>query len=167
MQLRRFAMRSSTLFALIVVGHVSVATAEPKQEEISGRVRLEDKPAEKSDAPRASSEWVELASPTPAKHGTEIIVVGDNAGVFAQLRIDATRGRTSVRKVKVFFSDGDTKTVRLDRMLTAKRARSAYVDLGTGKPIDRIIVMTETHTSGEYAVFGTGARASETVVGTR
>lgn len=167
MQLRRFAMRSSTLFALIVVVLAGAASAQPKQEEISGRVRLAHERAEKSDAPRSSSQWVELASPTPAKHGTEFIVVGEHAGPFSQLRIDPTKGRTNVRTVKVFFSDGTTKSVVLDRAVSAKRKQPVYVDLGTGKSIDRIVVTTETHTRGEYAVFGTGARAGEAVVSTR
>lgn len=160
-------MKSSTVFALIVAGHVGIAYAQPKQEEISGRVSLDDPATDNSDGVRSSSEWVELATPTPANHGTEYIIVGADAGTFSQLRLAPASGRTNVVRVKVFFADGDTKTVRVDRTLSTKRKKSAYVDLGAPRTIDRIAVTTETHTKGTYAVYGTGMRAGETVVGTR
>lgn len=160
-------MKSSTVFALIVAGHVGTAYAQPKQEEISGRVSLDDDATGDSDALRSSSEWVELATPTPAKHGTEYLVIGANAGTFSQLRLEPASGRTDVVKVKVFFANGDTKTVRLDRTLSTKRKKSAYVDLGSPKPIDHIVITTETYTNGTYALYGTAMRAGVTVVGTR
>jgi hypothetical protein len=152
MQQRRLAMRSSTLFALIVLGAATTASAEPKQEETSGRVRLEE-PNPKADEPRQPSDWIEIASPTPAKHGTEFVIVGKEAGTFAKLRIDPAKGKTIVRKVKVFFDDGKVKTVRVDKTLTSK-SKPAFIDLGDPKFIDRLVIVTETHTKGEYAVYG-------------
>lgn len=160
-------MKSSTVFALIVAGHVGTAYAQPKQEEISGRVGLDDPATDNSDGVRSSSDWVALATPTPASHGTEYIIVGADAGTFSQLRLAPASGRTNVVKVKVFFADGDAKTVRLDRTLSTKRKKSAYVDLGSPKPIDHIVITTETYTNGTYAVYGTAMRAGVTVVGTR
>lgn len=160
-------MRCPTLFTLIVAATATAASAEPKQEEISGRVSLNENDGTKSDEPRPPSDWVELATPTPAKHGTEFIVVGREAGTFSKLRVEATTGRTNLRKVKVFFDDGTTKTVLIDKALSAKRRKSALVELGNAKSIDRIVVTTETHTRGEYAVYGSGGIAPSGVVSSR
>jgi hypothetical protein len=162
MQHRCFAMRSSALFTVIVLGIGATASAEPKQEETSGRVRLSDKNDKAADAPRQPSDWVELASPTPAKHGTEFVIVGKRAGSFATLRLDAAKGKTIVRKVKVFFSDGKSKTIQVDTVLTANR-RPAFVELGATKPIDRLVITTEPYTSGEYAVYGSSGAGGDAV----
>lgn len=146
-------MRSSALFATIVLGAATAAPAEPKQEEISGRVSLKEKPGDPSAIGEPAG-WIELASPTPAKHGTEFVVVGEDAGSFARLRIDAAKGKTILRKVKVFFVDGKTKTVQVDRILSTRGKRSTIVEFGGAKAIDRIVVTTEPQTSGEYVLYG-------------
>jgi hypothetical protein len=147
-------MRSPILFALIILGSGAAASAEPKQEETSGRVSLNEKDVKNSESHRQSSDWVELATPTPAKHGTEFIIVGKDAGSFSKLRIDAAKGRTVVHKVRIFFGDGNTKTVLLDRSLTRNGQRSAVIVLGAPKAIDRVVITTETHTRGMYSVHG-------------
>ncbi len=146
-------MRTPNLFAMILVGTVGSATAEPKQEETSGRVSLD--PAQ-GDAPRAPSAWVELASPTPAKHGTEYIVVGKDAGGFAKLRVDATKGAVSVKQVRVTFTDGQTKTYRIDKRIDSKRQKSLYVDLPTTREIEQVVVVTDRRSKGEFALYGSG-----------
>jgi hypothetical protein len=162
MQLRRFAMRLPTLFTVILVGAASTASAEPKQEEISGRVSLNENSDATPELPRQRGDWVEIASPTPAKHGTEFIIVGKDAGSFSKLRIDAAKGKTIVRKVKVFFLDGKAKTVQIDKILP--QGKYTVVDLGSPKQIDRVVVTTETHTNGKYAIYGS---AGGGVVGSR
>lgn len=138
----------------MVAASVTAASAEPKQEETSGRVRLTENDDQNASLSRTPGEWVELASPTPARHGTEFIMVGKEAGTFSKLRIDATKGRTNVVRVVVHFDDGKVKTVRLDRALHAKRAKSALVDLGEPRRIERVVITTERHTRGEYALYG-------------
>jgi hypothetical protein len=155
-------MRLPTVFAIIVVGISVPAAAEPKQEETSGRVSLKENAESKNDAPRQPGDWVEIASPTPAKHGTEFVIVGKEAGAFSKLRVDGAKGRTVVRKVKVFFTDGTVKSVLLDK--TLRQGKSALVDLGAPKLIDRVVVTTETHTKGEYALYGSSGGG---VVGSR
>jgi hypothetical protein len=157
-------MRSPTLFIFFLAGGATAAFAEqptteqiPK-DEISGRVTLKETDDKKPDTP-PSNEWVELASPTPAKHGTEFIVVGKEAGEMSRLRLDAVKGRTNVRRVKVFFDDGKTKTVQLDRALKVNGQKSAIVELGGPRLIDRVVITTETHTSGEYALYGSSSIA--------
>jgi hypothetical protein len=163
MQQRRFAMRSSALFTVIILGAATAVSAEPKQEETSGRVRLDDdQNNKKADAPRQPGDWVELASPTPAKHGTEFVIVGKDAGAFAKLRIDPAKGRTIVRKVKVFFANGKVKTVQLDKVVSQK-SKPLFVELGDPKLIDQIVVTTETHTKGQYAIYGSAEVGSGVV----
>jgi hypothetical protein len=155
MQEPRFAMKTSVLFALIVVGATTQAAAQPKSEETSGRVSLNDKAAPtRSDAARQPNDWVELASATPAKHGKEFVVVGKDAGAFGKLRLEADKGKVIVLRVKVYFADGASKVYMIDKRLDAKRRKSTLVDLKTQKAIDRIVVMTETYTNGQYALYG-------------
>ncbi len=150
-------MRTTTIFAIIIVGTVAPATAEPKREETSGRVSLNDKAGDPSDdAPRAPSAWVELASPTPAKHGTQYIIVGADQGGFGKLRVDAVKGAVPVKQVRVTFSDGKTKAFRISKRLDAKRQKSLYVDLPTTKEIDQVVVVTDARSRGQFAVYGSG-----------
>jgi hypothetical protein len=143
---------------MILVGTVSAATAQPKQEETSGRVSLSEKAADdpRRGAPRAPSEWVELASPTPAKHGTEFIIVGEDAGGFGMLRVDAVKGAVAVKQVRVGFSDGKTKTYRVNKRLDAKRRRSLVVELPTTKEIEQVVIVTDRRGGGAYTLHGSG-----------
>ena len=159
MQERRFAMKTSVLFALLVVGAATqTAAAQPKTEETTERVSLSDKDAPaKRTAARRPSEWVELASATPAKHGQEFIVVGRDAGTFDKLRLEAGKGKVIVLRVKVTFTDGTTKVYMIDKRLDAKRRRSTVIDLKTDQPIERIVVKTETYTNGAYTLYGSSS----------
>jgi hypothetical protein len=146
-------MRSPTVLALIVVGASVTAAAEPKQEESSGRVSLKENDAT-NDPPRIASEWVELADPTPAKHGKQFIIVGRDAGYFSRLRVDAAKGRTFIRVVRVTFDDGTTKTVRLDR--TVSKRKSAFVEIADEpKAIDQIVITTDRE-GGHWSLYGIG-----------
>jgi hypothetical protein len=157
-------MRSSALFTVFVVGAASVASAEPKQEETSGRVSYtENADSATADEPRQPSDWVELASATPSKHGTEYVMVGSEAGAFSQLRIDAVKGRTEVNVVKIVFTDNSVKKVRINKMISKKRGTPVVVDLETTKPIDHLEVSVNPGMGGDYAVYGTsGTRAIAT-----
>jgi hypothetical protein len=143
-------MRLSAVFTVMVVVGSTPASAQLKQEENSGRVRLDDD--DKPAAVRQDGEWVVLVTPTPAKHGTEFALVDKTAGSFSKLRVSAEKGKTIVVRLKVYFDDGQTKTVQLDKALP--EGKSTFVDLGGEKKIDRIVVTTETYTRGQYAVYG-------------
>ena len=147
-------MRTTAVFAMILVGAATTATAQPKQEETSGRVSLND--TEAANEPRAPSDWVELASPTLAKHGSTFIIVGKEAGGFGKLRIDAEKGGIPVKQVRVNFSDGKSKVYRINKRIDAKRQKSLTVELPTTKEIDQIVVVTDRRSKGEYTVHGTG-----------
>jgi hypothetical protein len=145
-------MKLPTLFAMIIVATAATAAAEPKQEETSGRVSINENSDEKPDPPRQPGEWVEIASEMPAKHGTQFVIVGKEAGSFSKLRVDGAKSKTIVRKVKVVFTDGKVKTVQLDKTLA--KGKSTLVDLGDPKAIDRVVITTNPNTRGEYAIYG-------------
>jgi hypothetical protein len=149
-----------TVIALCVAG---TAAATPKQEEISGRVSINE---DTSSEPRTPEGWVELASETPAKHGNEYVMVGSEAGYFSQLRLKATHGRTGVRRVKIFFADGGTRTIRLFRSIRKGGHDTIVISLGAARPIDRLVISTDRGTKGRYAVYGSSSGGG-TVVGSR
>jgi len=151
-------MKSLAVFTLIVVGSAATAAAQPQPPEPSGRVSYTDDTAAKPvTAPPKTGDEVELATPTPANHGTEFIVIGKEAGAFSQLRLAAASGRVIVRKVRIFCDDGTTQTVQVDTILDADRKRDATIDLHGVKSIDHVTVATEPG-RGTYELYGTAGR---------
>lgn len=149
-------MKSRALFTLFLVGAAGTATAQDKQEETSGRVSLNEK-APESQPPRSPDDWVELASATPAKHGTEYIVVGKDQGEFARLRLDAVRGVVPVKAVRIELTDGTTKTYRVQRRIDAKHQTQVYIDLPTTGQLSSVVVMTDRRSTGAYTVHASGS----------
>ena len=142
----------------MVVAAGAVAAAGPKHEENTARYSYKDDgPVDHTARPDA--DWVQLATPTPASHGTEFVVVGKEAGLFTRLRLDASSGTVIMRRVRVFFDDGKQKVVDVDKVMRAQRGGTASIDLGGPKAIDQIVVTTEPQTKGSYAIYGTGAGA--------
>jgi hypothetical protein len=151
-------MKTSALFTLILVGAAATASAQPEPAEPSGRVSYTENNAAtpRADLPRRGDE-VELASATPATHGTEFVVIGKESGAFSKLRLAAASGRVVVRKVRIFFDDGTNQTVQVDTILDAQRGREATIDLKGVKAIDHVSVSTEPG-HGSYVLYGTAAR---------
>ena len=138
-------MRIPSVFAIVLVGAVGIASAEP------GRIRYGDAKAPDKSPDQTEDGWRQLATPTPAKHGTEFVVVGKELGPFGKLRIDADKATVIVRRVKVYFDDGKTYVVQIDKAIAPKK--SAEIDLKTPGPIDHVVVTTEDG-RGEYALYG-------------
>jgi len=160
MQYVRIAMKSSALFTLILVGAVATASAQPEPAEPSGRLSYtETGAAAKPAAAQQAGGEVQLADPTSANHGTEFIVVGRDAGTFSQLRLAATNGKVIVRRVRIFFDDGEQQAVNVDSVLDGKKG--AILNLKAAKPIDHITVSTEPG-HGTYALYGTAASGNLT-----
>jgi hypothetical protein len=147
-------MRSPALFTMILVGVATTASAQPKQEEPTGRVsHNESQPDPKRDAQRQSGEWVELGDPSPAKFGTVYVMVGgEDAGLFGKLRLEATTGKVTVKQVKVTFVDGKSKVYKVNKTLDGKR-KTAIIDLGDPRAIDQVAITTDRR-GGEYALHG-------------
>lgn len=136
---------------LVTAGTV---TAEPVDRENTERYRLTDRPAVSRPAPDDEG-WVELADPTPSKHGKEFIPVGASAGAFTRLRVDAHSGRLYVQTVRIDFQDGGRKIARVGAKLAKrgrKAKRSAYIDLGGPREIRQIVVTTDRDLRGTYTV---------------
>ena len=147
-------MRIPAIFATMLLVSVGAVTAEPVDRESTERHRLTDPPAVSRPAPDAEG-WVELADPTPSKHGKEFIPVGATAGSFTRLRVDAHSGRLYVQTVRIDFQDGGRKIARVDTKLSArgsKAKRSAYIDLGGPREIRQIVVITDRDVKGTYTV---------------
>jgi hypothetical protein len=169
-------MKPSLVFACILVGMTSIVAAEPappsppkpesaapKTDEASGRVSyVEPKNGAeaKLEQPRATGQWIEIATPTPASHGTEFIMVGEEAGSFSQLWLAPAKGTTTVRSVRVFYTDGTNKRFRVDTAINKKGRRFAVVDLKGNKAIDHLVVNTE-NSKGTYAVYGASGSSAE------
>ena len=127
------------------------ATAQPMREEAGGRVRYvvpQRQPSSPSEV-----HWIELASPTSVKHGTEFIIVGADAGRLSQLRVDAYAGTVILLRLRVFTNDGAVQTVQLGRTLD-RTHKSVVIDLFAWTAIDQIAITTETRTQGKYTVHG-------------
>jgi hypothetical protein len=132
----------------------TTATAQPRQEETTSRVsHVAPKPRPRLPL---DGHWIELASPTPVKHGTEFIMVGAEAGRFSQLRVDAYAGTVILLRLRVFGNDGTVQTVQVGRRLD-RTHKSVVIDLLAWKAIDQIAITTETRTQGMYTVYGSGA----------
>ena len=149
-------MKIPAISGLLLALAASPVSAEPAKQETAERISYSDKA--KSQAP--VEEWVELATPTPAAHGREYISVD---GRYAQIRIEATKGRPIVRSVRIDYGDGSHKFVRLDRLL--KREKPATIDLKGGHDVVRIVVDSDWQSRGMYSVHG--ARPQPTDVATR
>jgi hypothetical protein len=146
-------MRLSAAFAIVLSLAASVTSAQPGPDENTERVRYSDfDTAHPGRNPADQGDWVQLATPTPANHGTEFFAVGKDVGTLAQLRVDAD-GKVIVRRVKIIFADGKQQIVDVDRLLGGKQ-RSATIPLTSPQPIDRIVVTTEPGTKGSYALYG-------------
>ncbi len=162
------AMRYLAVFATVVGAAAHYASAQPKQEETTkqeentARVRYGDEGPPKSDATgHEAGSWLQLATPTPAKHGTEFVFVGKEQGAFDKLRLDADKGKVIVRRVRIYFDDGKQQVVDVDRALGAKH-KSAEIELKAPHAIDRIVITTEPQTNGTYALYGSSAEGVAT-----
>jgi hypothetical protein len=175
--MRLIAMRYLAVFATVVVTAARAASAPPeqekntKQEENTERVRYGDEGhpnsrnaiggKAKSDAPGHEGGWVQLATPTPAKHGTEFVFVGKEQGAFDKLRVDADKGTVIVRRVRIYFDDGKQQVIDVDRALNAKH-KAAVVELKSAQAIDRIVITTEPQGNGTYALYGSSVEGVAT-----
>jgi hypothetical protein len=151
-------MKTSALFTLIVVGTAGIAAAQPDPAEPNGRVSYTENGAAKPAAAQQDvGGEVELATPTPATHGTEFVVIGKEAGPFSSLRLAATTGRVIVRTVRIFFDDGTSRALQVDTIHDTGRKKDATIDLRGVKSIDHLTVTTEPG-HGSYALYGTTGR---------
>lgn len=145
-------MNTTGFCVVILAGTASLAavvSAEPDDKETTERVSYNEARADARASP-GDSDWIELASPTPAKHGKEFISVDPGGGPYQQLRIDAAAGRPTVQRIVVHYADGKKRETWIGRALTPRRP-TALVTL-RGVAIQQIIVHTDRTSNGTYAV---------------
>src|SRR5262245_24922948 len=107
MQRRPIIMKIALGFAALLAFGAPAVSAAPADKGSTERVSYTDPRGR--DAP---STWIQLASPTPARHGREYIAVDAR---YAVLRIDATTGQPRVRSVRIRYTDGTERVVELDQ----------------------------------------------------
>ena len=142
-------MKILAISGLLLAAFASDVTAAPSKDETAERVSYTNDASSKRSATNPEGEWVELASPTPVSHGREFITVD---GRFAQLRIDAAKGRPIIKSVRIVYANGKDRVVRIGRTLSGKQ-RTAVVEL-SGARIEHIVVQTDTQSRGSYTVTG-------------
>lgn len=141
-------MRSLAISGVFLAAAFGVASAAPAKDETGERVSYSGR-AKATSTATPDAEWVELASPTPASHGREYITVD---GRYGLLKIDAAKGRPRVQSVRVVYTDGKEKVVRVGQVLGGKRA-TAIISL-TGSQVDHVVVNTDRGSKGTYTVHG-------------
>jgi len=96
--------------------------------------------------------WVMLARANDARSERQFIHV-DGAGRYRKLRIEGVRGEPVIAKIGIEFSDGTNQVVDYRESLPA--GAGEVIDLNGGdRRISRIMVYTDPHSRGSYAVYG-------------
>lgn len=142
-------MKITALSAFVVAAMTSVVAAESAKTESAERVSYTTGARRDTTAPKHTG-WVELASPTPASHGREYIALEPRA--FVRLRVTAAAGRPIVRSVRIDFTDGTSRAVRIDRVVDKRRP--AFVELRGHQQIERLVVVSEGSRTALYTVSG-------------
>lgn len=140
-------MRIPAVSALLIAALSSGVAASPADKETTARVSYT---ASDQVVPRDPDGWVEIADPTPAKHGKVFIPVGAGAGTFTRVRIDADKGKPVVQSVRIDFKHGPSRVVRVGKKL--RKGSSAYVDLRGAREINQVVVTTDRSSRGTYTV---------------
>jgi hypothetical protein len=148
-------MKIIAISGLLLAGAVSVVTAAPAKDETAERVSYTEAAGPQADR----GDTIELASPTPTKHGRTFVTVDPDHGRIVQLRVQAHQGRPVVKTVEVVYADGKSRTVKVGRALAGKRA-THVIDLKRGTAIDHIVIVADKRSRGSYVVHAMPARAS-------
>jgi len=146
-------MRTTALTFVIVTTAASFVSAAPAREETTGRISYNEHRKPVKIALDRQPGWVELASPTPASHGREFILVGANAGALTQLRLTAASGHPEIHLVRVEYEDGSHRVFEVGRVLDG-RHRPAYLDLRGAREVRQIIVTSDRRSLGSYLLEG-------------
>lgn len=156
-------MRTPAITAFLLAALATGVAAEPDKNETVERVSLNDVGSD-ARLPADDDGWVELADPTPTKHGKVYISVGASAGTFSKLRLDAAKGKPYVKSVRIDFATGPSRVVRVGKTLSKKRP--TYVDLGGAREIKQVVVNGERQSDGMYTLHAAPDESSG-VVATR
>ena len=152
---------------MLVVASASVATAQPKQEETNARIGYNEKDQPAPVTTHRDGDVIELAEPTPAKHGKEFFTIGADAGRFSELRVRAHQGKVIVRRARIELTDGKIITVNVDKVLDRKHPIATIAIPRGPRAIEQVVITTERQTGGTYAIDGVYGGGGSTGVATR
>ena len=134
-------MKITAISGLLLASAASVVTAAPAKDETAERVSYSD---QASSQPGRQDDWIELASPTPAKHGRTFVTVDDGAH-FSHVRVVIHDGRPAVRSVKVVYADGKSRLVKL-------KHKPQVIALDGARAVDHIVIDADPRSRGTYTV---------------
>ncbi len=144
------AMRIYAVPFTLLALSVGTVSATPAKKETVERVSYSDVADDGRTEPTPDAEgWVEVFDPTPAKHGEVFVTLGASAGRFTLLRLEASKGRPYVRSIRIDFTDGSRRVVRVGKTLGK---RPVYVDLGGPHEIRQIMIDGDRRTKGLYTL---------------
>lgn len=149
-------MRTTAITFVVLTSAASLVSATPAREETTERISYNEHAKPPQTAAAGEPGWIELASPTPASHGREFVMVGSDAGTFTQLRVTAAAGRPEIHAVRVDYADGSHKVFHVDRVLAGKKA-TAYLDLRGPHELKQIVVTTDRQSTGSWSLEGNTA----------
>ena len=145
-------MQSTAITLVVVAVTSSLVSAAPAREETTGRISYNEHAVELVVTDHEPG-WVELASPTPASHGREFVLVGADAGTFTQLRLTVASGHPEIHSVRVDYQDGSHRVFDVSRVLDA-RHRPTYLDLRGAHELKQIVITSDRRSVGTYVLEG-------------
>ena len=124
----------------------SIVSAAPVKQETADRVRY----SAKAD-PTSADGWIELADPTPANQGRTFVVLDDATSSLVRLRLAAQTGRPKIHSVRVDYTDGTSRVVKIGKAIGK---RPAYVDLRGARKVHCITVVSDGNAKAKYTLHG-------------
>ena len=143
----------------LVLGTSSVALASPgvtltASAEFGPTVRDHRLAAPYTMPARPEMSWIALSAPMSLRNGSAAI--RPELARISQLRLQASRGMTYVRRVDLRFKNGATQSLPVNRWLTL--ASSIDLSIRGNRRIDSITVIGSPNRGATYQLFGSGSR---------
>lgn len=145
-------MKTAMLVAMLALTAASSAGNAQPREERGGRVPYGPNWRRPPPVPPRTG-WINLATPTPTRHGTEWIFLDESVGPLRVFRIEAISGTVHLRSVRVELASGRVLTFSADRWLDRRRPNTR-IDLGALHRVERIAITTARSPAGSYVVYG-------------
>jgi hypothetical protein len=103
---------------------------------------------------RPQTQWIALSNPMSLRTGSAVI--RPELGRISQLRLQANRGMTYVRRLDLRFRNGTYQTLQVNRWLTL--ASSIDLNVRDNRRIDSITVIGSSGRGASHQLFANGSR---------
>ena len=103
---------------------------------------------------RPQTSWMALSAPMSLRNGSAVI--RPELARISQLRLEASRGMTYVRRVNLRFRDGTYQSLQLNRWLTL--ASPIALAIRDNRSIDSITVIGSSGRGASHQLFANGSR---------